>query len=135
MMWTMPWPWSPHALRLDAELGGSWSPQRLDLRVGDRVLDGLPTGVVGTLWSSVAYGQVRAAHGAVGQPQALEGLRAGHLVDEVQVDVEQVGLALARPHHVAVPDLLGERLGHQDLGFLGVAVQIMGLGSCLWNPG
>ena len=38
--------------------------------------------------------QVGTAYGAAGEPQALEGLRRGHLVDQVEVDVEEVGLAL-----------------------------------------
>ena len=44
---------------------------------------------------------------AAGQPQAVERLRAGHLVDEVQVDVEQAGRDL-----VGVPDLVEQGLGH-----------------------
>ena len=56
--------------------------------------------------------QVGAADRAAGQPQAVEGLRAGDLVHEVQVDVEQVGLALGAAHDVGVPDLLGERAAH-----------------------
>ena len=40
---------------------------------------------------------------AAGEPQALERLRAGHLVDEVQVDVEQTGR-----HLVVGPDLVEE---------------------------
>src|SRR3954449_10110357 len=65
--------------------------------------------VVGTLWSSVAivragrgvvggggevvvWGgdrRVRAADGSAGEPQAVERLRAGHLVHQVKIDVEQ----------------------------------------------
>ena len=49
---------------------------------------------VGTLWSAVAT--VRSGRRTLRpvEPQALEGLRRGDLVDEVEVDVEQVGLAL-----------------------------------------
>ena len=57
-------------------------------------------------------GEVGPAHPAAGQADAVEGLRAGDLVDEVEIDVEQVGLARRAAHHVAVPHLLGERLGH-----------------------
>ena len=39
---------------------------------------------------------VGAADLAAGEPQALEGLRAGDLVDEVQVDVDQAGRDLVR---------------------------------------
>ena len=86
--------------------------------------------IVGTLWVDGRERQVRAAHRAAGQPQPLEGLRRGHLVHEVQVDVEQVGLRTrvrlgaerlaARSvgeraiDDVRVPDLLGQRarFGH-----------------------
>ena len=53
--------------------------------------------------------EVGPAHRAAGQPQAVERLRAGDLVHQVQVDVEQVGLAVGAAHDVRVPDLLGER--------------------------
>ena len=43
--------------------------------------------VVGTLWSATARVGVGAAHGAARRPQALECLRAGHLVDQVTVDI------------------------------------------------
>ena len=40
------------------------------------------------------HGEVGSAHAASGQAQAVEGLGRGHLVDEVQVDEQEVGLAL-----------------------------------------
>ena len=61
-------------------------------RVGDRLVD-VGGGDVVVLGGD---GEVGPAHGAAGQAQAVEGLRAGHLVDEVEVDVEQVGLARRR---------------------------------------
>jgi hypothetical protein len=64
-------------------------------------------------------GQVGTAHLAVGRAQPVERLRAGDLVQEVKVDVEQIGLALCAAHHVGVPDFLGERTvrttGHHAL--------------------
>ena len=52
---------------------------------------------------------------APGQAQAVEGLRAGDLVDEVQVDVEQ-----AVGHLVGLPDLVEQRLWHvSSLSFTG----------------
>jgi hypothetical protein len=54
----------------------------------------------------------RSAYGTPGVAEAVEGLRARHLVDEVQVDVEQVGLTLGTAHDVRVPDLLGQCLRH-----------------------
>ena len=56
----------------------------------------------------------RSPYASACQPQPFECLRRGHLVDEVQVDVEQVGLsgAVAGADDVAAPDLFGERLRH-----------------------
>ena len=51
-------------------------------------------------------GQVGATQLAAGQPQALEGLRAGHLVQEVAVDVEDAGAVGKSLDDVAVPDLV-----------------------------
>ena len=79
----------------DAELGGVLA-QRLDLgarhRVGDRLVPVERRDVV----VLGGQGQVRAADRAAGQAQAVEGLRAGHLVDEVEVDEEEVRLARQR---------------------------------------
>ena len=89
----------------DAELGRVLA-QHLDLagrdRVGDRLVDVLGRDVV-------VLGrdrQLGAAHPAAAEAQAVERLRAGDLVDEVQVDVEEVGLARRRAHEVALPHLL-----------------------------
>ena len=73
---------------------------------------GLSQSSVGTLWSSVAM--VRSGRRTVpaGEPQAVEGLRAGHLVEQVEVDVEQVGLAVGAADDVLVPDLLGQGPAH-----------------------
>ena len=105
-----------HRVERDAELGAV-AAQRLDLRAADRVGDRLGADqrqrVVGR--HVVVLGgqrEVGTAHRAPGEPQPVEGLRAGDLVDEVHVDVEQVGLARGRAHDVAVPELLGERLAH-----------------------
>ena len=63
---------------------------------------------VGTLWSAVASVLSGAAHPAAGQPQPVEGLRRGHLVDQVQVDVDQAVGDL-----VGLPDLVEHRLWHR----------------------
>ena len=70
---------------------------------------GLSMSVVGHVVVGRGDGEVRVADGAAGQAQAVEGLGRGHLVDEVQVDEEQVGLALGLVDDVGVPDLLGQR--------------------------
>ena len=52
----------------------------------------------------------------VTSPQPVEGLRRRHLVQEMEVDEDEVGLALGRVDDVGVPDLLAERArtgGHQ----------------------
>ena len=73
-------------------------PGRARARRGSRRRAGVPS--VGTLWSAVA--SVRSGRRTgVRRAAALEGLRARHLVHEVQVDVEQ-----AAAHLVGVPDLV-----------------------------
>ena len=56
--------------------------------------------------------QVGATHRAAGLAQTVEGLRAGHLVHQVQIDVEEIGLTGRRVHDMCVPDLLAQRLRH-----------------------
>ena len=65
--------------------------------------------MVGTLWSMVATVRSGRRTRAARQAQALERLGRRDLVDQVQVDVEQVGLALGGVDDVAVPHLLAER--------------------------
>ena len=102
---TMPWSASPIGIEPDAELLAV-AAQRLDLgpahRVGDRPRGGGDVVVLGR------EREVGAADRAARQPQPVEGLRAGHLVEQVEVDVEEVGLPLGPTHHVRVPHLLGQ---------------------------
>ena len=81
---------------------------------------GLSQSIVGTLWSSVA--RVRSGRRTVpaGEPQAVERLGRGDLVDEVEVDEEQVRLSRRAPDDVLVPHLLGEGPAH-DLSSLSMA--------------
>ena len=51
----------------------------------------------------------------VTSPQAFDGLRARDLVHQVQVDVQQVGLARRGVDDVPVPHLLGQGLGRHDV--------------------
>ena len=99
-----------HRVQGDPELGGV-GPHRVDLlgrdRVGDRLVDVGRRDVV----VLGRHGELGAAHGAPTQAQAVEGLRAGDLVDEVEVDVQQVRFAGRGVHQVAVPDLLRQRVG------------------------
>ena len=56
-------------------------------------------------------GQIGAANRPAGQPQRFEGLRAGHFVNQVPVDIDQTGVIIAALHHVGVPDLFVKRAG------------------------
>jgi hypothetical protein len=58
-------------------------------------------------------GQVEPAHLATALAQTVEGLRAGHFVQQVQIDEEEVGLALCAPDDMVVPDLLRECPTHR----------------------
>ena len=73
---------------------------------------GLSQSSVGTLWSSVASVRSGRRTCAVRQAQAVEGLRRGHLVEEVEIDVEKVGLSRSATDDVLVPHLLGQGLAH-----------------------
>jgi hypothetical protein len=50
-------------------------------------------------------GLVGRAHGAARHAQPFEGLRAGDLVHEVAVDIEQAGAVLGLVREMGVPDL------------------------------
>jgi hypothetical protein len=56
-------------------------------------------------------GAFRRAHLAAGHAQPLERLRAGHLVDEVAVDIEQAGAVIGLVGDMGIPDLVVEGLG------------------------
>ena len=94
-----------HRVDGDAELGAV-ALERLDLHARELVADarGDRRAVGGDVVVGGGERAVRAADGAAGQAQALEGLRARDLVDEVQVDVEQAGRHLVRG-----PDLVEQR--------------------------
>src|SRR2546429_658736 len=63
------------------------------------------------------HGQVGGGDFAPRQPQAFECLGGCDLVDEVQIDEQEVRFALCGTHHVGVPQLLGEGLGHGNDNF------------------
>ncbi len=50
-------------------------------------------------------GEFGAADLAAAYAQRLEGLGAGHLVNEVTVDIDQAGSIIAAFHEMSVPDL------------------------------
>ena len=82
-------------VQADAELLGV-AAQRLDLGPGDRVGDRLVPVEGRDVVVLGGEGEVGTAYGPAGEAQAVEGLGAGHLVDEVEVDVEQVGFTRRR---------------------------------------
>ena len=104
-------PLAPAAGRVerDAELVAV-PPQRVELLLGERVHRRVVAGRDVVVHRRDR--QVGAADAPPGEPQALERLRRGDLVDEVKVDVEQVGAALGALDDVALPDLLEQRLRH-----------------------
>ena len=60
--------------------------------------------------------RVGPAHLAPGKLQAFEGLRRRDLVDQVQIDIDQVGALALRGHDMALPDLVEQRArcGHDS---------------------
>ena len=89
----------------------AFAGQRLDLLAALGIGDAVAA--VGRLDVVVDDGErlLRRAHSAAGQPQALEGLRARHLVDEVAVDVDEARAA-RRLDDMVVPDLVIQRTRH-----------------------
>ena len=91
------------------------SRQRVDLRLGDGIADVYTVGRRDVVIHR-REGQLRTAHLPAAHPQALEGLGAGHLMDEVPVDVQEVPPIGQLRDDVAIPDFLKQGLVH--LGIL-----------------
>ena len=121
MTWTMPrlgepWPWNgmPNSRQFSAIWASCFAGQLVEDRQrgierGDRVIgrgDGL----------------ARPADLEAALAQAGECLRAGHLVDEVQIDREDSRRAGVGRRHVVVPDLLDE--GARSLGHVQLAIRL-----------
>ncbi len=103
-----------HGMQPDTELLAV-TTQGLDLRARDRVGDGLVDVHRGDVVILGGDREIGAPERASGQPEAVEGLRAGHFVYEVQVDVDEVGLScrslsFTAHDHVLVPHLLRQSL-------------------------
>ena len=85
--------------------------QRLNLlsrdRIGDRQRSVAGRNVV--IGRRKRFG--RLANGPASNPKPLERLRAGHFVDQVQVDVQDRWPGLSLVDNVSVPDLVQERGG------------------------
>jgi hypothetical protein len=56
--------------------------------------------------------EIGTANAPTGLPQTIEGLRAGHLVNEMQINEKQVGFTLCGSHDVVIPHLLAQCLAH-----------------------
>jgi hypothetical protein len=48
-------------------------------------------------------GQIRASYLATSEAKAIEGLRAGHLMNEMEVDIEQIWFTLCASHAMVLP--------------------------------
>ena len=93
---------------------GAVGAQGLNLGATGEVGDGQVNIEGGGVVVLGGQGQVGAADSAAGQPQALESLGAGDLVDKVEVDVEQVRGPVSPPGDDMVPlHLLSEGHSHR----------------------
>jgi hypothetical protein len=64
-------------------------------------------------------GLVRAADLAAGHAQPLEGLRAGHFMDQMAVDIQQAGAVFLTVDHMRVEDLVVKGAGRARVGLAG----------------
>jgi len=85
-------------------------PERLDLTPRHRLSD-IELVLGGDVVIDRRERKLGTPHLPPGEAKSLEGLRAGDFVDQVTVDVEQ-GRRVVRGHHMAVPDLIEQGLGH-----------------------
>ena len=92
-------------VKLDAEIGAVLA-QGGDLLRGDLV-DDVEAAFDGGRHVVVdgGDGAIGAAHLAAGKTKAFKCLRGSDLVDQLQVDVDERGLALGLDHHVLLPYL------------------------------
>ena len=99
-------------VEFDAEVGAVLA-QGFDLARGDLVddVEAVGDGAGGDVVVDRGDGAVGAAELAAGHAQAVEGLRAGDLVDEVEVDVEDRGFAGGFGDEVLLPDFFEEGAG------------------------
>ena len=86
--------------------------QRLHLQLALRVVD--PLGAIRRRHVMVDDGErlVRRTNLTTGHPQALECLRARHLVDEMPIDIDDACAIVLLIHQMVVEDLVVKRLGH-----------------------
>lgn len=101
---------------LDAEVGAVLA-EGFDLAVGDGIEDveAILDAGGGDVVVDRCEGAVWAAELAVRHSQAVEGLGAGDLVDEVEIDVEDAGLVGGGYDEVLLPDFFEEGAGCGDV--------------------
>jgi hypothetical protein len=117
MTWTMPWRSSTQAEQGDTEFIAVLL-QRLHLGPGDGILDVQAVFGGGHIVVHGGEGQVGPAKFSSGQAQALEGLRAGDLVHQVAIDVEQA-VPSPVPAPRGRPDFFEECFSHGLCSFGG----------------
>src|SRR5690606_25473564 len=84
--------------------------QRLDLDAALRLLDAPGTVGGGDIVVRHRQGRLGLMNLAPGIAQALEGLRRGHLMDQVPVDIDEASAVLLLMHEVVFPDLVEKGL-------------------------
>ena len=99
-----------HRVVLHAELVAVGS-EGLHLGAADRIGDGLVDVGRGDIVVLGGHGQLGMADPTSGHAEAVEGLRRGDLVDQVEVNEQEVGFVGGGPHHVPIPHLLAEGAG------------------------
>ena len=77
----------------------------------------------------LSMSRVGTTYGPTGQPQPLERLRRGDLVDQVEVDEEEVRLPRRAPDDVLVPDFLAQGPAH-DLSSTFLRLRGFCVGTC-----
>src|SRR5664279_4377834 len=114
MMWTMPWRLS-NSLKYSMPKSLAFCAMTAICSVDSRI--GIGQIAVGGRHVVVDHGQrlVGRVHLAARRAQALEGLRARHLVHQMAVDIDQAGSIRRLVHQMVVPDLVveGTRFCHR----------------------
>ena len=98
-----------HVVERDSELRAV-AGQGVQLLLGDRVGDWQGAVPGGRVVVGRGDGQIGPSHGASSHAQTVEGLRRGHLVNQVKVHVEDTGLPRRLVYDVCVPYLLEDVL-------------------------
>ena len=117
---TMPWLDAAQCVQRHAELGAVVAqPGHLlgGHRVGDRLVDADGRYVV----VHCRQREIGPAYLSARQVESLERLRRGDLVHQVQVDIQEHGLAFGACHDMMIPDLVKQACRHLRLDPRGVS--------------